>query len=160
MKSSLQRLAFGAVTCAVSCAVLTTVPARAQSASSAASSAQSPATVAPPAAAHVRTDALTGVKFLSGGVGDDEQQAIKADAAAYPFHLVFSRPDGAFVVADQVTVRDRGRIVLSVSQAGPFLLAKLPPGKYAVDATVGGKAQNRSVEVLKGPHKVVSWATE
>lgn len=122
--------------------------------------ASAPAASAPPAAARVHTDAVTGVKYLSGGVGSDEQQAIKAEASVYPFDLVFSRKDGAYLVIDKVTVRDKNRVVLTVANAGPMLLAKLPPGKYTVEATASGKTQTRTLEVAKGAHASQSWALE
>jgi hypothetical protein len=45
-------------------------------------------------------------------------------------------------------VRDAaGRVVFETELAGPFLLARLAPGKYELQTTYGGKAQTRTFTI-------------
>jgi hypothetical protein len=47
-----------------------------------------------------------------------------------------------------MVVRDAaGRVVFETELAGPFLLARLAPGKYELQATYGGKAQKRTLTI-------------
>lgn len=94
------------------------------------------------------------VEYLSGGVGRDEAQAIEAAATHWPLTLEFAIKDGhrADFAADvKVTVRDaKGHAALEATAAGPFLLAKLPAGRYSVDATLAGKKLHERVVVKAG----------
>ena len=97
------------------------------------------------------------IAYLSGGVGKDEADAMKQAAARYPLELTFvtRETDGhnAYLAGDKVTVRDHaGKIVLDTQSGGPFLLAKLPPGKYTVEAIDNGKTQERSVVLKPDQH--------
>ncbi|WP_410499768.1 hypothetical protein [Chitinibacter sp. S2-10] len=86
--------------------------------------------------------APSGVKYLVGGVGDDEKAALDAVKADYNCRLTFAVKMSGAYLAD-VTVR----VVNLASQAevlnlvvpGPFLLANLPAGKYSVSAVYRGE---------------------
>jgi len=43
---------------------------------------------------------------------------------------------------------------------GPFLLAKLPPGKYRIEADFRGEPKRQAVEIRPGKHQraVFVWA--
>lgn len=91
------------------------------------------------------------VQYVSGGIGLDESESMKAAAKDYPLALTFAaqRDGKADYVADvAVTITDsRGKQVLRAESQGPYLLVKLPPGSYKVSATYNGKAQERAVNV-------------
>jgi hypothetical protein len=56
-----------------------------------------------------------------------------------------------FVAGTAVRVTDgNGIVVLDAPNAGPILLADLPPGNYAIEAADNGQVQTRHVHV--GPH--------
>jgi len=103
------------------------------------------------------------VSYVSGGVGKDEADAMKQAAARYPLELTFvtREKDGheAYLAGDKVVVRDQeGRIVLNARADGPFLLAKLPAGRYVVEAIDHGQAHKRSVTVVPDKHERVVFA--
>ncbi|KRC86155.1 hypothetical protein D3C87_707040 [compost metagenome] len=91
------------------------------------------------------------VEYVSGGIGIDESEAMKAAASHYPLALTFAaqRDGKADYVADvAVVIRDaQGKSVLQVTAEGPYMLVKLPAGSYKVSATYNGKAQEREVSV-------------
>lgn len=91
------------------------------------------------------------VEYVSGGIGIDESEAMKAAASHYPLALTFAaqRDGKADYVADvAVVIRDaQGKSVLQVTAEGPYMLVKLPAGNYKVSATYNGQAQEREVSV-------------
>jgi len=104
------------------------------------------------------------VAYVSGGIGEDEAAAMKQAAPRYPLELTFvaKAEDGhdMYLAGTEVTVRDHsGRIVLYDHADGPFLLAKLPPGRYTVEAIDHGQIRQRSVTLIpdKHAHLVFEW---
>lgn len=101
-----------------------------------------------------------GVEYLSGGIGKDESMAIENATRQGPLTLEFAvkdRQHADFVADAHVVVRDaKGRTALQTTTDGPFLLAKLTPGSYAVDATLDGRTLHEEVLVKRGaPAKAV-----
>jgi hypothetical protein len=94
------------------------------------------------------------VEYLSGGIGHDEAQAVQAEARRWPLTLEFAvndRPRADFAADVAVKVRDaRGHTALDTTASGPFLLMKLSPGMYKVDATLRGQTLHREVHVQAG----------
>ncbi|HEV7915089.1 MAG TPA: carboxypeptidase regulatory-like domain-containing protein [Albitalea sp.] len=92
------------------------------------------------------------VAFVTGGVGDDESAAFKQAMAAYPLAIEVVRSNagrgeytsGATV---QVSRRSSGTVVLSTKAEGPFVLARVPPGDYQVQATLNGRTMTKDVSV-------------
>jgi hypothetical protein len=91
------------------------------------------------------------VTYLSGGVGEEEAQVMRAAAADYPLTLELAtagQPRDPYIANAQVEIRDqRGQPVLNTTTDGPFLLVRLPSGKYTVDVQWNGAQQQRSVQV-------------
>jgi hypothetical protein len=106
------------------------------------------------------------VEYLSGGIGLDESQAIESASGQWPLTLEFAakdKPRAVFLSDVKIRVRDaKGHDILEATSDGPFLLARLPPGHYVVEATLGGKTLHENV-VIK-PHQpakaVFLWPTE
>jgi hypothetical protein len=100
---------------------------------------------------------IHGIEVLSGGVGRDEARALQGEARHWPLALEFAVKEpkvtnGAEFAADvAVHIRDaHGRGVLDTTADGPFLLARLAPGTYRVDASLDGHALHRDVRVEAG----------
>lgn len=91
------------------------------------------------------------VQYVSGGIGLDESEALKAAAKDYPLALTFAaQRDGKadYVANVAVSIQDaHGKQVLKAESEGPYMLVKLPAGSYKVSATFNGKAQDREVTV-------------
>jgi hypothetical protein len=103
-----------------------------------------------------RVHSVGGVEYLNGGAGEESRAAIDAERQAFPLRLVFSVASGAYVVADHVDVSDTKGKVLGVDNAGPMLLVKVPPGDYTVDASYGGRTEQRKVHVGRDA-ATVNW---
>jgi hypothetical protein len=97
------------------------------------------------------------VSFVSGGVGDDEAQAIKSMAASYPVEMLFvakSTPN-QYLANVRVQVTDKsGNVVLDTTTRGPFLFAKLPPGRYSVSAESEGGVKRQNMQVTGARQRV------
>jgi hypothetical protein len=93
-------------------------------------------------------------EFLTGGIGADESEAILREARTWPLvlQLVQNAPTHAAYISDvRVTIKDgSGKIILDTITEGPFLLVKLAPGKYSIDASYESKTLHRDVSIGKG----------
>jgi hypothetical protein len=94
------------------------------------------------------------VEYLSGGIGKDEATAIESASKQWPLTLEFAVKDkkhADFVANVDLVVRDaKGHTALQTTSDGPFLLAKLAPGHYSVDATLADKRLHQTVLVTPG----------
>lgn len=105
-----------------------------------------------------QVESIGGVDVLNGGASLGEAEYMKQRARDFPLQLLFSGKGGEYGVADQVTVRQGDREVVSVPDAGPYVLLAVPPGRYTVEASFDGVVEKRSVTVGKG-HQTVNWNT-
>jgi hypothetical protein len=91
------------------------------------------------------------VEYVSGGIALDESTAFKEAMSNYPLAMTFASRIGdhnAYASDVKVVIRDRqDQSVLDVTSDGPYLLVKLPPGKYHVSATYENKTQSEDVSV-------------
>lgn len=94
------------------------------------------------------------IEYLSGGIGKDEAGAVEQASRQWPLTLEFAVREGQHAVftADvHVLVRDaQGRTILETISEGPYLLARLQPGHYTVEARRQGHALQRKVVVRPG----------
>ena len=94
--------------------------------------------------------------FVNGGIGKEEADALRAEAADYPLELVFTRHadnHDEFIAEVHLTIRDRdGQVIIDQAQQGPIFLARLPDGTYTVIAEYRGETQTRRVAVADGRH--------
>jgi hypothetical protein len=92
-----------------------------------------------------------GVTYITGGIGSDESEAMKAAASKYAVALTFASEENGqhgFLASVPVQIVDEsGTTVLDVTTAGPYLLMDLPPGRYEVVATHQGAQQRSGIEV-------------
>src|SRR5574337_150805 len=89
------------------------------------------------------------------GIGEGQSSAMENEAKHWPLTLEFATRDHAksdFAANVKVMVKNaKGDTVLDTTSSGPFLLARLDPGRYTVDATFAGKMLQQKVEVGKTP---------
>jgi len=89
------------------------------------------------------------VTYVSGGIGSDEQHALRSARPNFNLHLLFHEPGGAYLAKiDVVITDDRGVKVLDAFSNGPYFMAKLQPGRYRISVDDGrGRPQVRQVTV-------------
>jgi len=100
----------------------------------------------------------SGIVYRTGGIGTDEAAASKKVETDYPLVLEFIGKNGEYLADVDVTVAKAhgGQMVLETIATGPFLMAKLSPGKYQVTAEFMGKREHRMIDVhAKGTQQVL-----
>jgi hypothetical protein len=99
------------------------------------------------------------VRYATGGIGADEVAAFKAAAPQYPLELLFAQkasPNDVYLADVKVVVKSAsGQVLLDTVSGGPFLLARLPPGKYRIEADSDGVVKQQAVELKAGQHRRV-----
>ena len=105
------------------------------------------------------------VRYVTGGVGSDEAEAMRQAAVHYPLAIELaarpvpsdSYPRDVYLANVRVDIRDeRGQSLISATTDGPILLASLPPGRYTIDAEIRGASQRKNVTVgMGGPQRVL-----
>ena len=99
-----------------------------------------------------------GIDYMNGGAGTEGVDYMKARGNEFPLQITFSGPGGQYGVAEKVTVLGGGRELISVVDAGPLMMFKLPPGNYTLEATFKGVVEKRNVSVGSGISKL-NWNT-
>lgn len=99
------------------------------------------------------------VTYVTGGVGDEEREAIEASKGDYNLHITNASTSGEFVGDARVVISRHGanggtEQMLNIV-AGPLLNVKLPSGTYRVTATLGQQVKRQAVAVKKKGAPVV-----
>jgi hypothetical protein len=100
------------------------------------------------AATNPITDA-NGVTHITGGVGDDERDAIESVRGQYNVHITNSNKDGAFNDSTQITITDKAGVELVSADAGPLFFVNLPKGSYNVLAQHREMQQTKKITIGK-----------
>ncbi len=78
-------------------------------------------------------DEESSLVYLTGGVGESEIAYFKALKTGYSLKMLIADKDGSFLTDANVTISNAaGQKVATLSNVGPFLLVKLPAGKYTL----------------------------
>ena len=103
------------------------------------------------------------VAYRTGGVGHDEAAAMQRESSRYPLTLEFVKhatPKDEYLANIDVTIRKAdGGTEASLVSDGPFLLARLPAGKYQIVASDNGMTKTRDVVIAanKPERLVFDW---
>lgn len=113
------------------------------------------ALVAAQAAANPPIRMADGVEYMCGGADKTEAQFLQTVSPRWAATLEFSLGQGARAALPsevQVLVRDKynGKLVMETTATGPMMLARLEPGSYDVEATLGGITLAQQVNVFNG----------
>lgn len=75
--------------------------------------------------------------------------------------LLFAAKDGHYLADVAVTISDaRNSNVLGTVSEGPFLFARLAPGKYQITATYAGVSQTRSTTIAAAGRRELTFRWE
>jgi len=102
-----------------------------------------------------------GEGYVSGGVGKEEADELRAQAPDYPLELVFVRAADSreeFVADVHLVIADAGgRAIVDRDGQGPIVLARVPDGAYTITAEHGGEPRIHRVDVAGGRHQKVAF---
>ncbi|RJR51307.1 MAG: carboxypeptidase regulatory-like domain-containing protein [Desulfobacteraceae bacterium] len=101
-------------------------------------------------------------RYMSGGVGIGERQAMEKMAEGYDLKLVFATIEGNYLSFVDVKITDqKGNQVLTAQSNGPWFYADLPPGSYKVSASHNGVEKSHNLVLDSGLEEVVlHWKQE
>jgi hypothetical protein len=88
------------------------------------------------------------IAYVTGGVGQDEADALRAVAPRYSMRATFAASNGEYL--SDVAVRlekSNGSVVFTARSDGPFLFAQVPPGRYRLVATYNQIERQRMIDV-------------
>ena len=92
--------------------------------------------------------APSGVMYVSGGIGTDAVDLLKSMQRDFNLKMVLADKAGEYLSDVRVTITDiGGRVLLDAVTEGPLLMAKLPAGRYRVDATFDGRPKRQNIAV-------------
>ncbi|MEE4378660.1 MAG: carboxypeptidase-like regulatory domain-containing protein [Candidatus Competibacteraceae bacterium] len=99
------------------------------------------------------------VAYISGGIGDQEQAALKAMANEFNLNLVFAVEEGGNYLSNvAVRVYDaQGYLTLDVLSNGPMFYASLPAGQYKVEVSGFGETYQQNVDVKESGQESVNF---
>lgn len=76
------------------------------------------------------------VKFVTGGIGDEELDMLKSVEQEYNVQLLLTATKGEFISEAVVHMMDdAGNKLLAINHVGPYLYMALKPGKYHIEVT-------------------------
>lgn len=118
-----------------------------------------------PLAANAQEDVLepgfaNGIPYLSGGIGDEEREAIDRARKNYNTRLVLAETSGSYVSNVSLNIATvLGETVITLSGAGPLVLLQLPPGSYLVTADYDGRKAQKRFDVSDNVAQtvIVAW---
>jgi len=94
------------------------------------------------------------VRYVSGGIGVGERLELLAMHAEFNVHMTFAvKRAGNFIADVALRVEDAGgHTRLEAVSDGPWLYARLAPGRYTLHARYAGATQTRAFQVRAGRH--------
>lgn len=101
-----------------------------------------------------------GISYISGGVGEEESQAILAESKQWPILLELSQLDGGrgvWIFGAQVKVLNEGnQVIFNAIAEGPYILINLPAGNHLIEASYQGVVQKKTVSINPGGNQKIS----
>ncbi len=114
--------------------------------------------------AQVQPQTYESIQYMTGGIGNAEQNELKAAEKDYNLHMTFSAvKDQAFLSDVAVQILDKSqKKVFDAPNTGPYLNVKLPEGSYELTATYKGENRKHAFTIGKGKTEtaVMRWPTE
>jgi len=105
----------------------------------------------------IKEKAYEGIPYISGGVGQEERDALAAKSKDYNLKLMFAAKGGEYHADIKVSITDsRGKQIFSAVADGPWFFTNLPAGKYTVTATMKDSAKSSKVNIVKGKKQITA----
>ncbi len=99
-----------------------------------------------------------GISYITGGVGEEESQAILSEAKQWPILLELSQLEngrGVWIFGAKIKILNaQNQVVFDAQADGPYMLMNLPAGDYLLVGSYQGIVQKRSLTVkMESPQK-------
>ena len=98
--------------------------------------------------ADLKVETVNKVKIVSGGIGLEERQALKAMEKDFNLKIIFAVLQGRYLSNIPLIIQDsNGKELLSTDSNGPWFMANLPPGNYEITAIYKNQKKRQTVTV-------------
>jgi len=108
------------------------------------------------------TDGVTaqGLRYVTGGITDDERDALLANSEPHGLKVVtIARESGGYLAAARIVIADAsGRQVLDTRLDGPFLQVELDPGRYTIDVEFERQSMLKEVAIARDVPRMLVFA--
>jgi hypothetical protein len=107
--------------------------------------------------------AAPNVPHISGGVGLEGRDELRAKEGDYSLKITTAARSGAYLAGVRVIVEAAGGTrLLNTEMEGPLLLVQLPPGSYTIKATFEGDTLTRTMVIPPRGHRdtMFQWDVE
>ena len=105
--------------------------------------------------------AESGMKYVTGGIGQDEVEEMHSMATQFSLNIVFSEGAVGRAVdgANVEILNGQGKVIFKIDAANPLLYVDLPAGKYQVLASYNGIQQGHVVNIpnSKNQRLIFNW---
>ncbi len=99
-----------------------------------------------------------GIPYISGGIGEDEREAMRSISRDYNLKLVFAIKEGNYLADIAVLIKDaEDKTMLDAVSDGPWFFTRLSPGIYTVTATMTGKAKTQKAQIKPTGQSVLQF---
>ena len=96
----------------------------------------------------LEVEMVNNVKIVSGGIGLEERQTLKAMEKDFNLKIVFAVLQGQYLSNIPLIIQDsNGKEFLSTDSKGPWFMANLPPGNYEIIAIYKNQKKKQTVTV-------------
>jgi hypothetical protein len=100
------------------------------------------------------------IRYLSGGVGDDETAALQSVKEQYNLRVTSADKTGEYRGDTRIVIRDlKQNVLLDTTSNGPLFYTNLPNGRYVVEGYSEGQSKRKNVTIKNATHARVhfSW---
>ncbi len=102
-----------------------------------------------------------GIRYMAGGIGDEEVALLKQHQKAFNLHLLFSKGESGEAVPNvNVSIYNmEGKLVFRLLETLPRLNIQLPTGRYAIVASLLGEKQSHRFTLKEEETKrvILNW---
>ncbi|WP_213303896.1 carboxypeptidase regulatory-like domain-containing protein [Paraburkholderia sacchari] len=89
-----------------------------------------------------------GVPYITGGIGQTEVEAFRAQASQYNLRMTFATKTGSYLADVDVSIwREPHQRLLRVRTHGPFLFVRVPAGRYEIEVHLRSQSVTQTVQV-------------
>ena len=101
-----------------------------------------------------------GISYITGGVGQNETDAILAEAKEWPVMLELSQIQngrGVWIAGVSIKAMDaKKQLIFDALADGPYMLINFVPGDYVLEANYQGVIQKRALSIKANSSQKVS----
>jgi hypothetical protein len=103
-----------------------------------------------------------GISYISGGVGEEEAQAILSEAKQWPLLLELSQLEngrGIWIFGAKIKIYNpQNQLIFDAQADGPYMLINLSQGDFLLEASYQDVVQKRAVSIKPAPQKIsIFW---